>query len=189
MFFHTVLHGIDLIKTHCHMDTSVHRRLFFKRHFRVCCTTQLFPSDVWLYVCVLVCLALIVFTDGRYIGSVLDRNGLRPSRFYVSKSNFMYMASEVGVANVAPDEVIQKHRLKPGRLLLVDTKQGVFVRDDIIKEQIATLRPVASWIEQEVGLLRSVWLQLSVVNRGVLNKRWVYSTQSGFSCLSLTEVC
>jgi len=120
---------------------------------------------------VLVCLALIVFTDGRYIGSVLDRNGLRPSRFYVSKSNFMYMASEVGVANVAPDEVIQKHRLKPGRLLLVDTKQGVFVRDDIIKEQIATLRPVASWIEQEVGLLHSVWLQLSVVNRGVLNKR------------------
>ena len=64
-----------------------------------------------------------MFTDGRYIGSVLDRNGLRPSRFYVSKSNFMYMASEVGVANVPPSEVMQKGRLKPGRLLLVDTKQ------------------------------------------------------------------
>ena len=105
-----------------------------------------------------VCVALIVFTDGRYIGSVLDRNGLRPSRFYVSESNFMYMASEVGVANVAPDEVIQKGRLKPGRLLLVDTKQGVFVKDEIIKEQIATLRPVANWIDQEVLCLPAVSL-------------------------------
>jgi len=103
-----------------------------------------------------------VFTDGRYIGSVLDRNGLRPSRFYVSKSNFMYMASEVGVANVAPDEVIQKHRLKPGRLLLVDTKHGVFVKDDVIKEQIAMLRPVANWIEQEVSLIY-VLLMLSML--------------------------
>lgn len=99
------------------------------------------------------CLALIVFTDGRYIGSVLDRNGLRPSRFYVSKSNFMYMASEVGVANVGADEVVQKGRLKPGRLLLVDTKRGVFVKDQVIKEQIATLRPVANWIEEEVSSL------------------------------------
>jgi len=110
---------------------------------------------VYLSVCVCLFIALIVFTDGRYIGSVLDRNGLRPSRFYVSKDNFMYMASEVGVANVAANEVIQKGRLKPGRLLLVDTKQGVFVRDDIIKEQIATLRPVANWIEQEVYISTS----------------------------------
>jgi len=110
-------------------------------------------SVSWLQqsICdVCVCLALIVFTDGRYIGSVLDRNGLRPSRFYVSKSNFMYMASEVGVANVSADEVVQKGRLKPGRLLLIDTKSGVFVKDEIIKEEIAMLRPVASWIEQEV---------------------------------------
>jgi len=62
----------------------------------------------------------------------------------------MYMASEVGVANVAPDEVIQKGRLKPGRLLLVDTESGIFVKDELIKEQIASLRPVASWIAQEV---------------------------------------
>jgi len=103
-----------------------------------------------MYVRVCLSVALIVFTDGRYIGSVLDRNGLRPSRFYVSKSNFMYMASEVGVANVACDEVIQKGRLKPGRLLLVDTQHGIFVKDEVIKEQIATMRPVASWIKQEV---------------------------------------
>ena len=104
-------------------------------------------------LCLSVCLsvtALIVFTDGRYIGSVLDRNGLRPSRYYVSRDNFMYMASEVGVANVPANEVTVKGRLKPGRLLLVDTRRGVFVRDDVIKEQIAMMRPVASWIEQEV---------------------------------------
>jgi len=122
----------------------------------VCSSVDLRVSlNVSVCFCLSVCLfvALIVFTDGRYIGSVLDRNGLRPSRFYVSKSNFMYMASEVGVANVAADEVIQKGRLKPGRLLLVDTKKGVFVRDDVIKEQIAMLRPVANWIEQEVSVL------------------------------------
>jgi len=62
----------------------------------------------------------------------------------------MYMASEVGVANVEPCDVIHKGRLKPGRLLLVDTKAGKFVKDDIIKEEIANLRPVASWIQKEV---------------------------------------
>jgi len=61
------------------------------------------------------------------------------------------MASEVGVANVGVDEVVQKGRLKPGRLLLVDTQRGVIVKDEIIKEEIATLRPVANWIEQEVS--------------------------------------
>jgi len=118
--------------------------------FLCLCVSVSVCDTVFLSVCVYV--ALIVFTDGRYIGSVLDRNGLRPSRFYVSKSNFMYMASEVGVANVAVDEVVQKGRLKPGRLLLVDTQRGVFVKDEVIKEEIATLRPVADWIEQEVIL-------------------------------------
>ena len=122
-----------------------------------------------------------MFTDGRYIGSVLDRNGLRPSRFYVSKSNFMYMASEVGVANVAPDEVIQKHRLKPGRLLLVDTKHGVFVKDDVIKEQIAMLRPVANWIEQEVSLIY-VLLMLSML---LFIYAMISMLMSVYDCLSV----
>ena len=94
--------------------------------------------------------ALLTFCDGRYVGAILDRNGLRPSRFYVSKSNVMYMASEVGVANVEPADVTQKGRLKPGRLLLVDTQEGQFIRDEVIKEQIASLRPVANWIQKEV---------------------------------------
>lgn len=94
--------------------------------------------------------ALLTFADGRFVGAILDRNGLRPSRFYVSKDNVMYMASEVGTANVEPQDVIQKGRLKPGRLLLVDTKSGQFIKDELIKEQIAGLRPVANWIQKEV---------------------------------------
>lgn len=106
------------------------------------------PSNAFHACCA--CLALLTFSDGRYVGAILDRNGLRPSRFYISKSNVMYMASEVGVANVEPHDVIQKGRLKPGRLLLVDTKAGQFIKDEVIKEQIAQLRPVASWIQKEV---------------------------------------
>lgn len=97
--------------------------------------------------------ALFTFTDGRYIGAILDRNGLRPSRFYVTKSNHMYMASEVGVANVRQEDVVQKGRLKPGRLLLVDTKRKMFIRDDMIKLEIANLRPVADWIRDETFTL------------------------------------
>ena len=62
--------------------------------------------------------ALLTFSDGRYVGAVLDRNGLRPSRYYVTKDNTMVMASEVGVFDIAPEEIVQKGRLRPGRMLL-----------------------------------------------------------------------
>jgi glutamate synthase (NADPH/NADH) len=103
--------------------------------------------------------ALFTFSDGRYIGAILDRNGLRPSRFYVTKSNHMYMASEVGVANVPPEEIIQKGRLKPGRLLLIDTEKKLFIQDKDIKQHIATLRPVADWIKQESFSLVELYQQ------------------------------
>ena len=67
--------------------------------------------------------ALLTFSDGRYVGAVLDRNGLRPSRYYVTKDNTMVMASEVGVFDIAPEEIVQKGRLRPGRMLL-----GIFLR-------------------------------------------------------------
>lgn len=102
--------------------------------------------------------ALLTFTDGRYIGATLDRNGLRPSRFYVTKSNHMYMASEVGVVDVHPSEVLQKGRLKPGRMLLVDTQTKVFMNDDVLKANMANLRPVGKWLQQTITLkeLRAV---------------------------------
>ena len=95
--------------------------------------------------------ALLTFTDGRFIGATLDRNGLRPSRFYVTKSNQMYMSSEVGVADIHPSEVLQKGRLKPGRMLLVDTQKKVFMRDDVLKSNMAQLRPVGQWLEEVEG--------------------------------------
>ena len=64
----------------------------------------------------------MLFSDGRYIGAILDRNGLRPSRFYVTSDNLMVMASEVGVYDVEPEEILKKGRLMPGKMLLVDTE-------------------------------------------------------------------
>ena len=80
--------------------------------------------------------ASIAFTDGVKIGAVLDRNGLRPSRYYVTKDDLVIMASEVGVLDVAPENVLQKGRLQPGRMFLVDTKEGRIVDDQEIKKTI-----------------------------------------------------
>ncbi|ELT96170.1 hypothetical protein CAPTEDRAFT_177943 [Capitella teleta] len=101
--------------------------------------------------------ALLTFTDGRFIGAILDRNGLRPSRFYVTKSNHMYMASEVGVVDVPPEDIVQKGRLKPGRMLLVDTQKKEFIRDDVLKAQLAGLRPVQDWLKSEVVTLDDLY--------------------------------
>ena len=90
--------------------------------------------------------ALLTFTDGRYIGAILDRNGLRPSRYYVLKSKHLVMASEVGVIDVDPAEVIQKGRLKPGRMLLADVHRKEITSDIVIKNEICSLRPVQEWV-------------------------------------------
>lgn len=94
--------------------------------------------------------ALISFTDGRYIGAVLDRNGLRPSRFYITKDNILVMASEVGVYDVNPEDVVLKSRLKPGRMLLVDTETKTFIQDAELKETIARSRPHSTWLNEKV---------------------------------------
>lgn len=94
--------------------------------------------------------ALISFTDGRYIGAILDRNGLRPSRFYVTRDNLLIMASEVGVYDVDPKDVTLKSRLKPGRMLLVDTEQKSLIQDIELKTQIAKSRPHTEWLSQQI---------------------------------------
>jgi glutamate synthase (NADPH/NADH) len=100
--------------------------------------------------------ALLTFSDGRYIGAILDRNGLRPSRFCVSTSHVMYMASEVGVTDLVPSQVIQKGRLRPGRMLLVDTVQKKVMRDEELKLHIAHIRPVRKWLRSQVLHLEQV---------------------------------
>lgn len=91
--------------------------------------------------------ASIAFTDGSVIGAVLDRNGLRPSRYWVTKDGLVIMASEVGVVEVPPDQVIEKGRLQPGRMFLIDTGEKRIVRDDEIKTRLAAARPYQKWID------------------------------------------
>ncbi|CAB0001855.1 unnamed protein product [Nesidiocoris tenuis] len=96
--------------------------------------------------------ALLTFTDGRYIGAILDRNGLRPSRFYVTEDNIMVMASEVGVYDTEPENIKLKSRLKPGRMLLVDTKEKTMIQDVEIKRQIASSRPHSQWLQEQITM-------------------------------------
>jgi glutamate synthase (ferredoxin) len=92
--------------------------------------------------------ASIAFTDGVRIGAVLDRNGLRPSRYYVTKDDLVIMASEVGVLSLEPERILQKGRLQPGRMFLIDTEQGRIVADEELKHRMATERPYRQWLDE-----------------------------------------
>ena len=92
--------------------------------------------------------ASIAFTDGTVVGAVLDRNGLRPSRYYVTKDDLVIMASEVGVLDVPPERVLEKRRLQPGRMFLVDTSEGRIISDEEIKQQMAAAKPYGKWLKE-----------------------------------------
>jgi len=94
--------------------------------------------------------ASIAFTDGTVMGAVLDRNGLRPSRYWVTDDDLVIMASEVGVLDVRPEKIVQKGRLQPGRMFLVDTAQGRIIGDDEIKHELATAHPYAEWLDENL---------------------------------------
>ena len=98
--------------------------------------------------------ASIAFTDGTYIGAVLDRNGLRPSRYYITSDDRCIMASEVGVLDVDPSKVIEKGRLQPGKVFLIDFKEGRMVPDEEIKSEWAVKQPWRDWLtDQQVDLV------------------------------------
>ncbi len=90
--------------------------------------------------------AAVAFTDGRMIGATLDRNGLRPARYLVTKGGWIVMASETGVLPFRPEEIESKGRLQPGRMLVVDLEQGRIVPDDEVKESLAARQPYAEWL-------------------------------------------
>jgi glutamate synthase domain-containing protein 2/glutamate synthase domain-containing protein 1/glutamate synthase domain-containing protein 3 len=94
--------------------------------------------------------ASIAFTDGTCIGAVLDRNGLRPSRYYVTKDDRVIMASEVGVLDIPPEMVKSKGRLQPGRMFLIDLAEGRIIDDEELKQNIAEEKPYAEWLEQNL---------------------------------------
>jgi len=94
--------------------------------------------------------ASIAFTDGKSIGAILDRNGLRPSRFYVTKDGLVIMASEAGVLDIPADRIERKGRLQPGRIFIVNTEQGRIVEDEEIKAKLAAERPYREWINEHL---------------------------------------
>jgi glutamate synthase (NADPH/NADH) large chain len=94
--------------------------------------------------------ASIAFTDGRVIGAVLDRNGLRPSRYWITDDDIVIMASEVGVVDIPQQKIIEKGRLQPGKMFLIDTIEGRIVRDDEIKRRLAAKHPYQAWLDQHM---------------------------------------
>lgn len=94
--------------------------------------------------------ASIAFTDGHYIGAVLDRNGLRPSRYMVTKDDLVIMASETGVLQVPPENIRMKGRLQPGKMFLVDIDEGRIVDDAELKKVYTSRKPYKNWLEENV---------------------------------------
>ncbi len=100
--------------------------------------------------------ASLIFSDGRYIGGMLDRNGLRPSRYVITTNDLIVLGSETGVQTFAPEEVKEKGRLKAGKMILVDTNEGRIYYDDELKSQLAKEYPYEKWIQQNMVKLEKI---------------------------------
>ena len=100
--------------------------------------------------------AAMAFTDGTRVAAILDRNGLRPSRYYVTKDDMIVLSSEAGVLDIPPENIVCKERLRPGRLLLIDTEEGRIISDDEIKEKIAGEQPYRAWIDEHMITLKDL---------------------------------
>ena len=107
--------------------------------------------------------ASIVFSDGDVIGAVLDRNGLRPSRYYITDDDQVILASEVGAIDIAQSHVVRKERLRPGKMLLIDTVKGELVGDDDLKQRYASRQPYGEWLDSNLVELK----ELPIPNKGV----------------------
>ncbi|WP_375104899.1 glutamate synthase large subunit [Paenibacillus sp. RS8] len=94
--------------------------------------------------------AAMGFTDGVQIGAILDRNGLRPARYYVTKDDMIILSSEAGVLDIPAEDILYKDRLKPGRMLLVDTKEGRIISDEEVKSAIASEKPYRQWLDEHL---------------------------------------
>ena len=100
--------------------------------------------------------AAMAFTDGSSVGAVLDRNGLRPARYYVTLDDTVILASEVGVLDIPADRIVRKERLQPGRMLLIDTKEGRIIDDEEIKERAACEHPYREWLDRHMVSLEDL---------------------------------
>ena len=128
---HAVLMMIpEAWENHAEMDPE--RRAFYEFH-----STLMEPWDGP---------ACVIFTDGTLVGAVLDRNGLRPSRYWVTDDGLVVLASEVGVLDIDPEKIVRKGRLQPGRMFLVDTEERRIIEDDEIKDELAAEHPYDEWL-------------------------------------------
>ncbi len=109
--------------------------------------------------------ASILFSDGDYMGAVLDRNGLRPSRYYITKDGYLILSSEVGVVDIPEEEILLKERLHPGKMLLVDTKIGKIIEDNEIKEMYASKKPYGQWLEKQLLTLDEIQIPNDYIER------------------------
>ena len=107
--------------------------------------------------------ASLVFTDGEVVGAVLDRNGLRPSRYYVTKDNMVILASEVGVLDIPAENIKYKERLRPGRIFLVDTNEGRIIEDSELKDKYAKQHPYRHWLNKGIVKLENLPATKSVL--------------------------
>ena len=125
--------------------------------------------------------ASIVFSDGDLVGALLDRNGLRPSRYYVTRDNYLILSSEVGVLDIDPAMVVKKDRLRPGKMLLVDTQAGKIIEDDDLKSYYAARQPYGEWLDQHLVYLKDLPVPnkkvepLSNAQRQRLQRAFAYS--------------
>ena len=125
--------------------------------------------------------AAILFSDGDKMGAVLDRNGLRPSRYYITTDDQLILSSEVGVFEIPPEKIVKKDRLMPGRMLLVDTAKGELIADDVLKEQYASRQPYGEWLNNNLVTLGELHIpnqkvmELKEEERAKLQKAFGYT--------------
>lgn len=121
--------------------------------------------------------ASILFSDGDVVGAVLDRNGLRPSRYYITDDDQLILSSEVGVMPIGEEHVVKKDRLRPGKMLLVDTVRGELVDDDVLKEKYASAQPYGEWLDSYLVHLKDIHIpNQKIQHYGVEERRRLQKT-------------
>lgn len=131
--------------------------------------------------------ASLIFSDGRYIGGMLDRNGLRPSRYLITNNDLIVMGSEAGVQTFSPGEIREKGRLKPGKMLLVDTQEGKIYYDSELKARLAEDYPYGKWIQQNMVKLEEIETG-QVISPDLGNQYQKYTTSFNYSYEDIEKI-
>ena len=131
--------------------------------------------------------ASILFSDGDMMGAVLDRNGLRPSRYYITDDDYLILSSEVGVLDIDPTKILVKERLRPGKMLLVDTVAGRVIDDDELKETYANKQPYGEWLDRNLLKLEDLKIPNERVPEYTKEERQRMQKAFGYTFESLRE--